>query len=183
MTNLSTIETVLKSSKKTKETKEKERDLRETVTDLEKTLKKSVVLAKDLDTQDELTEELATIHSLIPGKVQEHAAVLRAEVATVCDLLMTEVECLRGLNKELQDKNEEIERRHRDELEAFTAWLDKSSGGATAAQKGKSKVPFDKANVKCFICDGPHWAWECPKKKALTAMIAANEVVLENEKK
>ena len=29
--------------------------------------------------------------------------------------------------------------------------------------------------TNCFLCDGPHWARDCPKKKALNAMIEENE--------
>ncbi|PON50889.1 Aspartic peptidase domain containing protein [Parasponia andersonii] len=32
---------------------------------------------------------------------------------------------------------------------------------------------FSKLRVKCFLCDGPHWPRECPKKKALNALIAS----------
>ena len=27
--------------------------------------------------------------------------------------------------------------------------------------------------MKCFICDGPHWARECPKRKALNALVTS----------
>ena len=29
--------------------------------------------------------------------------------------------------------------------------------------------------IKCFLCDGPHWAPDCPKRKALSAMIEERE--------
>ena len=29
--------------------------------------------------------------------------------------------------------------------------------------------------IKCFLCDGPHWAWDCPKRKALGAIIEERE--------
>ena len=29
--------------------------------------------------------------------------------------------------------------------------------------------------IKCFLCDGPHWARDCPKRKALNAMIEERE--------
>ena len=29
--------------------------------------------------------------------------------------------------------------------------------------------------IKCFLCDGPHWARDCPKRKALSAMIEERE--------
>ena len=41
--------------------------------------------------------------------------------------------------------------------------------------KGKERGERDssKPRVKCFICDGPHWARECPKRKALSALVAS----------
>ena len=29
--------------------------------------------------------------------------------------------------------------------------------------------------IKCFLCDGPHWARDCLKRKALSAMIEERE--------
>ncbi|KAL6335496.1 hypothetical protein AAG906_029739 [Vitis piasezkii] len=29
--------------------------------------------------------------------------------------------------------------------------------------------------IKCFLCDGPYWARDCPKRKALSAMIEERE--------
>ena len=29
--------------------------------------------------------------------------------------------------------------------------------------------------IKCFLCDGLQWAWDCPKRKALSAMIEERE--------
>ena len=29
--------------------------------------------------------------------------------------------------------------------------------------------------IKCFLCDGPHWTRDCPKKKALSVMIEERE--------
>ena len=29
--------------------------------------------------------------------------------------------------------------------------------------------------IKCFLCDGPHWAQDCPKRKTLSAMIEERE--------
>ena len=30
--------------------------------------------------------------------------------------------------------------------------------------------------IKCFLCDGLHWARDCPKRKALSAMIKEREL-------
>ena len=32
-----------------------------------------------------------------------------------------------------------------------------------------------KPKIKCFLCDGPHWAHDCPKRKAFSAMIEERE--------
>ena len=29
--------------------------------------------------------------------------------------------------------------------------------------------------IKCFLCDGPHWAQDCPKRKTLKTMIEERE--------
>ena len=47
------------------------------------------------------------------------------------------------------------------------------SSAASTSREGKSgdwRRDFKPKN-KCFLCDGPHWACECPKRKALSAMI------------
>ena len=58
----------------------------------------------------------------------------------------------------------------------------KFGGGATkatAAEKGKSKFTSapgngTKPNLTCFICDGPHFAREFPKREKLNAIRAGN---------
>ena len=47
------------------------------------------------------------------------------------------------------------------------------SNAASISREGKSgdrRRDF-KLKTNCFLCDGPHWARECPKRKALSAMI------------
>nr|TKR85092.1 hypothetical protein D5086_0000251200 [Populus alba] len=53
------------------------------------------------------------------------------------------------------------------------------AGKATAAEKGKAKFTHtpgngSKPNLTCFICDGPHFARECPKREKLNAIRAGN---------
>ncbi|RVW12133.1 Retrovirus-related Pol polyprotein from transposon 17.6 [Vitis vinifera] len=48
-----------------------------------------------------------------------------------------------------------------------------SSKGNQAKGKDKRKEFTPKTN--CFLCDGPHWARDCPKRKALNAMIKEKE--------
>ena len=57
----------------------------------------------------------------------------------------------------------------------------------STAKYGKGKVPYIRENkgrgkqwesvpkLKCFLCDGLHLTRECPKKKALNALIEKNE--------
>ncbi|XP_043700305.1 uncharacterized protein LOC122651025 [Telopea speciosissima] len=52
------------------------------------------------------------------------------------------------------------------------------SSKATTSKEGKAK--FDKKDKftprdKCFLCDGPHWARDCPKRKALNALLEKGE--------
>ena len=47
------------------------------------------------------------------------------------------------------------------------------SNATSTSREGKSgdrRRDF-KPKANCFLCDGPHWARECPKRKALSAMI------------
>ena len=37
--------------------------------------------------------------------------------------------------------------------------------------RGKTEMKEFTPKIKCFLCDSPHWAWDCPKRKALNAMI------------
>ena len=41
--------------------------------------------------------------------------------------------------------------------------------------KGKAKRKDFTLKIKCFMCDGPHQALDCPKRKALNAMIEEKE--------
>ena len=41
--------------------------------------------------------------------------------------------------------------------------------------KGKAKRKEFTPKIKCFLCDGPYWARDCPKRKALSAMIEERE--------
>ena len=45
-----------------------------------------------------------------------------------------------------------------------------SKGPSGKDGKGKDKRKEFKARTNCFLCDGPHWAQDCPKRKALNAM-------------
>ena len=48
-------------------------------------------------------------------------------------------------------------------------WKPQGSVGATATQKGKVKEPVTRDTMKCFTCDGPHWARDCPQRRLLNA--------------
>ena len=49
----------------------------------------------------------------------------------------------------------------------------KTSSGKEGKGKDKKKEFTPKTN--CFLCDEPHWAWNCPKRKALKTMIEEKE--------
>ena len=41
--------------------------------------------------------------------------------------------------------------------------------------KGKAKRKEFTLKIKCFLCDNPHWSRDCPKRKALRAIIKKKE--------
>ncbi|RVW58436.1 hypothetical protein CK203_114983 [Vitis vinifera] len=53
----------------------------------------------------------------------------------------------------------------------------KGSGKTPNVQEGRGKAERKEftPKIKCFLCDGPHWARNCPKRKALSAMIEERE--------
>ena len=50
-------------------------------------------------------------------------------------------------------------------------------GKTPNVQEGRGKVEKKEftPKMKCFLCDGPHWAQDCPKRKTLSAMIEERE--------
>nr|CAN80201.1 hypothetical protein VITISV_038543 [Vitis vinifera] len=53
----------------------------------------------------------------------------------------------------------------------------KGSDKTPNVQEGRGKAERKEftPKIKCFLCDGPHWARDCPKRKALSAMIEERE--------
>ncbi|WKA11077.1 hypothetical protein VitviT2T_028611 [Vitis vinifera] len=53
----------------------------------------------------------------------------------------------------------------------------KGSGKTFNVREGRDKAERKEftPKIKCFLCDGPHWARDCPKRKALSAMIEERE--------
>ena len=51
------------------------------------------------------------------------------------------------------------------------------SGKTPNVREGRGKAERKKftPKIKCFMCDGPHWARDCPKRKMLNAMIEERE--------
>ena len=51
------------------------------------------------------------------------------------------------------------------------------SGNTPNVREGRGEVKMKEftPKIKCFLCDGPHWARDCPKRKALSAMIEKRE--------
>ena len=41
--------------------------------------------------------------------------------------------------------------------------------------RGKAEKKEFMPKIKCFLCDSPHWARDCPKRKTLNAMIEERE--------
>ena len=42
-------------------------------------------------------------------------------------------------------------------------------------ENGKAKRKEFTLKIKCFLCDNPHWSRDCPKRKALCAIIKKKE--------
>ena len=42
-------------------------------------------------------------------------------------------------------------------------------------ENGKTERKEFTLKIKCFLCDNPHWSRDCPKRKALSAMIEERE--------
>ena len=55
--------------------------------------------------------------------------------------------------------------------------LKKGSGKTPNVQEGRDKAERKEFTfkIKCFLCDSTHWAQDCPKRKALSAMIEERE--------
>ena len=51
------------------------------------------------------------------------------------------------------------------------------SGKTLNVWEGRGKVERKEftPKIKCFLCDRPHWALDCPKRKTLNAMIEERE--------
>ena len=51
------------------------------------------------------------------------------------------------------------------------------SGKMPNVEEGRGKAERKKftPKIECFLCDGPHWAQNCPKRKAFRAMIEERE--------
>ena len=42
-------------------------------------------------------------------------------------------------------------------------------------ENGKTERKEFTLKIKCFMCDNPHWSRDCPKRKALHAIIKKKE--------
>ncbi|RVX18933.1 hypothetical protein CK203_007040 [Vitis vinifera] len=64
-----------------------------------------------------------------------------------------------------------------DEFQGTTMLLKKRSGKTSNVREGRDKAERKEftPKIKCFMCDGPHWARDCPKRKALSAIIEERE--------
>ena len=60
-----------------------------------------------------------------------------------------------------------------------TAWYGKGKLPYTKEDNGNFKQQESTPKLKCFLCDSPHLERECPKRKALSALVKKNEKVEE----
>ncbi|RVW19206.1 hypothetical protein VitviT2T_030342 [Vitis vinifera] len=78
-------------------------------------------------------------------------------------------------------KDESLEDSHAmgggDEVPRDHNALKKGSSKTSNVREGRDKAEMSEftPKIKCFLCDGPHWARDCPKRKALSAMIEERE--------
>ena len=66
------------------------------------------------------------------------------------------------------------------EVPRSTAIYGKGKVPYTREDKGRPKQRESAPKLKCFLCDGPHLARECPKRKALSALIKKKEKTMED---
>lgn len=52
----------------------------------------------------------------------------------------------------------------------------KSKNTSTQKEGKRDHSKDKKSKDTCFLCDGPRWARDCPKRKALNAMLEKKEV-------
>ena len=67
-----------------------------------------------------------------------------------------------------------------EEVPRSTARHGKGKVSYTMKDKGKRKQRECTPKLKCFLCDGPHLARECPKRKALSTLIEKSEKTMED---
>ena len=96
-----------------------------------------------------------------------NAAIAEAEALNDCSTQSKEKKANQG--KSGGDKSGQRSQGRKEEGQRKPSNTDKrnkSSGGKTEAPKPKSP---------CFICDGPHWVRDCPKRKTLNAIMSQHE--------
>ena len=67
-----------------------------------------------------------------------------------------------------------------EEVSRSTARYGKGKVPYTREDKGRRKQRESTPKMKCFLCDGPHLTRECPKRKALSALIEKSEKTMED---
>ena len=94
---------------------------------------------------------------------------------------MAVAESLMDYKRGDSSKVESLEDSHatggRDEVSKNHNALRMGSGKTPNIREGRVKAERKEfmSKIKCFLCDGPHWARDCPKRKALHAMIKERE--------
>ncbi|RVW24662.1 hypothetical protein CK203_082191 [Vitis vinifera] len=94
---------------------------------------------------------------------------------------MAVVESLMDYKREDSSKVESLEDSHAmgrgDEVSKDHNAPRMGSGKMPNIREGMGKVERKEftPKIKCFLCDGPHWARDCPKRKALSVMIKERE--------
>ena len=94
---------------------------------------------------------------------------------------MAVAESLTDYKRGNSSKDESLEDSHamggEDEVPRDNNAPKKESGKTPNVREGRGKAERKEFTLKtkCFLCDGPHWARDCPKRKALSVMIEKRE--------
>ena len=67
-----------------------------------------------------------------------------------------------------RDKRDEKRKKKKFGGGGYEFGIDKGKGKQTDVQQSRD---FSKPNTSCFICGGPHYTRECPKKERLNAIL------------
>ena len=95
------------------------------------------------------------------------------DLATTMAVVGSLMNYKRGDSSKVESLEDSHTMGRRDEVSRDHNALRMGLGKTPNIQEGRGKAERKEfmPKIKCFLCDGPHWARDCPKRKALSAMI------------